>query len=180
MDEAHHSFSGEQTALFFREVLAPDYTLLVTATPQDTDAEIFRRKVGLGRVQKLSVSRADAVEAGLIKRGIKCAAYFAQTQFEHLVDYELLALSDGLEIQRQLGAELEKMGVALKPLMLVQIDSTGGDDEKRARDKLQSLGVPESAIAVHTAREPDPDLLSIAYDESVEVLIFQDGGRAGI
>ena len=173
VDEAHHSFSGEQTALFFRDVLAPDYTLLVTATPQDTDAENFRRKVGLSRIQRLSVSRADAVEANLVKRGIKCAAYFAQPQFESLVDYELLALSDGLEIHRQLKAELQTAGVALTPLMLVQIESKGDEDEKRAREKLLSLGVPESAIAVHTAKEPDADLLSIAFDESKEVLIFK-------
>ncbi len=173
VDEAHHSFSGAQTAQFFRDVLAPDYTLLVTATPHDTDAENFRRRVGLARVQKLSVSRADAVEAGLIKRGIKCAAYFAQPQFENLVDYELLALSDGLEIQRQLAGELAASGIALMPLMLVQIESQGDEDEKRAREKLISLGVPADAIAVHTAREPDGDLLSIAFDESKQVLIFK-------
>ena len=173
VDEAHHSFTGEQTALFFRDILAPDYTLLVTATPQDTDAENFRRKVGLSRIQKLSVSRTDAVEAGLIKRGIKCAAYFAQSQFETLIDYELLALSDGLEIHRQLKVELETAGIALTPLMLVQIESQGDEDEKRAKEKLISLGVAESAIAIHTAKEPDSDLLSIAFDESKEFLIFK-------
>ncbi len=169
IDEAHHSFSGDQTALFFRDILAPDYTLLVTATPQDTDADNFRRKVGLQRIQKLSVSRTDAVEARLIKKGIKCAAYFATPQFESIVDYEAVALSDGLQIHRNIKRELEANGISLIPLLLVQVQ----DDEQQTRQKLIALGVADSAIATHTAKEPDPDLLTLAYDESKEVLIFK-------
>ena len=172
VDEAHHSFSGEQTAKFFRETLRPDFTLLVTATPGDSEIESFRRAVGLSRVQRLSVSRAEAVENGLIKRGIKCAAYFAPSHLSDLADYETLALRDGLEVHRQIKASLESEGIALTPLLLVQIASTG-DDEARVKAKLLELGVTESAIAIHTAKEPDPDVLAVALDESKEVLIFK-------
>ncbi len=68
VDEAHHSFQGQgQAAVFYDDVLAPDYTVRITATPDDTDIEKWKNICGVAEVQWISVSRSDAVDAGLVK-----------------------------------------------------------------------------------------------------------------
>jgi type III restriction enzyme len=50
VDEAHHGFFGAgtetQAMRFFRESLQPEYTVLVTATPDDADIERFQKSLG--------------------------------------------------------------------------------------------------------------------------------------
>ena len=42
VDEAHHSFGeGTQATKFFRDVLKPEYTILITATPDDDDVKVI-------------------------------------------------------------------------------------------------------------------------------------------
>ncbi len=175
VDEAHHSFRRDTQAMqLFREVLAPDYTLLTTATPDEREMVQFAAGLGIGKAGRVVLTREQAVEMGLIKRGLKAVAYLAETSVERIVDYEKTALADGWQMHCAIRAELQRLGVKLTPLMLVQIQ-TGGkkDDEQRVKRKLLEIGVPEEAIAIHTAREPDPDVLAVAHDESKEVLIFK-------
>ena len=50
VDEAHHTFStGTEAVRYYREVVQPDFTLMITATPDDQDAEAFRRASGIDR-----------------------------------------------------------------------------------------------------------------------------------
>ncbi len=40
VDEAHHGFTKAAEAVrFYREIMRPDFTLLITATPDDADVE---------------------------------------------------------------------------------------------------------------------------------------------
>ncbi len=176
VDEAHHGFfgkSGETQALkFFREVLRPEYTLLITATPDDADVARFQGTLGLARINRIVIGRGEPVAEGLIKPGIKCAAYFAEEAQQALVDFETTALRDGAALHRRVKAELKKLGVALTPLLLVQVDSNGKSVE-RAKVRLLKEGFTEEQIAVHTADEPDSGLLALANDEAREVLIFK-------
>ncbi len=176
VDEAHHSFFGAgietQAMRFFREVLQPEYTVLVTATPDDTDIERFKKSLGMERLNRITVSRREPVEEGLIKEGIKCIAYFAPPGQEGLVDYEDIALRDGVALHRRLKEELQKLHVDLTPLMLVQVDSKDKSVE-RVKERLLALGFSETQIAVYTAEEPDSGLLALANDEAREVLVFK-------
>ncbi len=176
VDEAHHGFfgkSGETQALkFFREALRPEYTLLVTATPDDEDVARFQSTLGLARINRIVIGRGEPVAEGLIKPGIKCAAYFAEEAQQALVDFETTALRDGAALHRRVKAELKKLGVALTPLLLVQVDSNGKSVD-RAKERLLKEGFTEEQIAVHTADEPDSGLLALANDEAREVLIFK-------
>jgi type III restriction enzyme len=175
VDEAHHSFfSGSETQamLFFREVLNPDYTLLITATPDDKDITRFKKSMGTERLNRITIGRTEPVDEGLVKQGIKCVAYFAAAGQEHLVDYEDVALREGAATHKRMKEELKRLKVDLTPLMLVQVDSRDKSVE-RAKSKLLTLGFSEKQIAVHTAAEPDSGLLAIANDESREVLIFK-------
>jgi type III restriction enzyme len=48
VDEAHHGFTRAAEAVrFYRETLRPDFTLMITATPDDQDVESSRRRRAL-------------------------------------------------------------------------------------------------------------------------------------
>ncbi|MBE0500183.1 MAG: DEAD/DEAH box helicase family protein [Desulfuromonadales bacterium] len=173
VDEAHHTFSsGTESVRYYREVLQPDFTLMITATPDDQDAESFRKSAGIAIMHRITVSRLDAVSAGLIKPGIKSVAYLAGEQHRELVDFGQAALADGVRVHNAIKAQLVTEGIDLVPLMLVQVASTDKSVEKAKMD-LMALGMAEDAIAVYTSKEPDDDLLAVARDESKEALIFK-------
>lgn len=173
VDEAHHGFGeNTQSAKFFREVLKPEYTILITATPDDADVKAFEQAMGIAELQRIRVSRADAVNAGLIKMGVKCAAYFVDPEKRALVDLQGTALRDGVAAHRKLKQSLAAMKVPLVPLLLVQADSKEKSVEK-LKARLLRMGFTEEQIATHTAEEPDADLLALANDEKREVLIFK-------
>jgi hypothetical protein len=57
--------------------------------------------------------------------------------------------------------------------MLVQVPDGTAAQETARRYLVEELGFDASAVRVHTADEPDPDLLALADDPNVEVLIFK-------
>lgn len=173
VDEAHHGFGeGTQAAKFFKEVLQPEYTVLITATPDDADVKAFEQAMGIAELQRIRVSRQDAMEAGLIKKGVKCAAYIVAEQQKTLVDLEGTALRDAVAAHRQLKNTLAEMKIPLVPLLLVQVDSAEKSVEK-VKTRLLRMGFTEDQVAVHTADEPDGDLLALANDDRREVLVFK-------
>ncbi|MDR1190399.1 MAG: DEAD/DEAH box helicase family protein [Verrucomicrobiales bacterium] len=173
VDEAHHGFGKDtQAAKFFHEILRPDYCILVTATPDDRDVREFEKALGIAELHRVSVSRADAVDAGLIKRGVKCMAYFVEETKRSLVDLPGTALRDAIRAHRQLKARLAELKIPLTPLLLVQAGN-GAREVENLRQRLLELGFAEKQIATHTAEEPDAGLLALANDEQREVLIFK-------
>jgi len=173
VDEAHHGFATAKEAVrFYRESLKPDFTLMITATPDDADVEKFKKAAGIGHLHRIRVSRKEAVDAGLIKDGIKSIAYLAADDQKELVDFAATALADGWHMHNVIKQGLQAAGIGLVPLMLVQVaNSNKAVDEARAR--LATLGVPASKIAWYTADDPNDDLLAVAIDERKEVLIFK-------
>ncbi len=175
VDEAHHTFSGATEAVrFYTEVMQPEFTLLITATPDDTDVDKFKRTTGIAELHRITVSRQDAVDAGMIKAGIKSVAYLAPDDQKALVDFPMAALTDAKAVHERIKQELKNAGINLMPLMLVQVATSEKDDDvARARENLKLLGFREEAIACYTAKEPSDDLLAVALDETKEVLIFK-------
>lgn len=175
VDEAHHTFSSATEAVrFYTEVMQPEFTLLITATPDDKDVEKFKRTTGIAELHRITVSRQDAVDAGMIKVGIKSVAYLAPDDQKALVDFQMAALADAKMVHERIKLELKNAGINLTPLMLVQVATSEKDDDvARARDNLKLLGFREEAIASYTAKEPSDDLLAVALDETKEVLIFK-------
>ena len=173
VDEAHHGFTKAKEAVsFYCGYLKPEFTLLITATPNDADVERFKQATGIHELHRTTVSRHDAVEAGLIKPGVKSVAYLASDDQKALVDFPLTALTDALTVHRAIKQTLADQGMNLIPLMLVQVSSSNNSIAE-AKNKLCSMKVPEDAIAVYTADEPTNDLLAVAMDETKEVLIFK-------
>lgn len=175
VDEAHHTFSGATEAVrFYNEVMQPEFTLLITATPDDNDVDRFKRTTGIAELHRITVSRQDAVDTGMIKAGIKSVAYLAPDDQRALVDFPMAALTDAKAVHERIKQELKNAGINLMPLMLVQVATSERDDDvARARENLKQLGFREEAIASYTAKEPSDDLLAVALDETKEVLIFK-------
>ena len=178
VDEAHHTaVSGRQAREFFSTVLQPDYALLMTATPRDADMVAFQRATGYtvgDPADWASVSRFDAVEAKLLKQGVRRVRFIARDgDTAQLVDFEHLALRECAAMHRHIKDTLSEAGVSLTPLMLVQVpDGKAGQDAAK-KYLVEELKFDASAVRVHTADEPDPDLLALAQDPNVEVLIFK-------
>ena len=116
----------------FRDVLAPDYALMITATPDDSDAEKFRKAAKIEELHRVTVGRLEAVEsngpgvAGLIKPGVRSIAYISPPDQAVLADFEAAALQDAYLTHMRIKQELETLGVNLVPLLLVQV-GTGKD-----------------------------------------------------
>lgn len=175
VDEAHHTFgSATEAVRFYTEVMQPEFTLLITATPDDKDVDKFKRTTGIAELHRITVSRQDAVDAGMIKAGIKSVAYLAPDDQKALVDFRMAALADAKAVHERIKQELQAAGINLMPLMLVQVATTEKDDDvAQARAVLMQLGFREDAIASYTSKEPSDDLLAVALDETKEVLIFK-------
>ncbi|MCM8621617.1 MAG: DEAD/DEAH box helicase family protein [Candidatus Accumulibacter sp.] len=173
VDEAHHGFTRAAEAVrFYRETLRPEFTLMITATPDDQDVDKFKKAAGIAHLHRISVSRKEAVDAGLIKDGIKSIAYLAADDQKEVVDFAETALADGWSMHGAIKQGLQAAGVGLVPLMLVQVGNSSAAIGE-ARTRLAALGVAESKIAWYTADAPNDDLLAVAIDEQKEVLIFK-------
>lgn len=174
IDEAHHTFQPSSKAFaVYRDLIDPDITLLLTATPKDRQIERFKEALSLKHVERLAVSRASAVEARLIKRGVQVAVFDTEsTRYEKLIDFQKSALAEAVLVNRRVKDLLDEAGVPFTPLLLVQVDSSEGSVQQ-ARDWLVEFGMPAATIRSHTADEPNPSLLADAHDEEVEALIFK-------
>lgn len=173
VDEAHYGFSKAPEAVrFYCDTLQPDFTLMVTATPDDDDVEKFKKATGVGYLHRIQVSRKEAVEAGLIKDGIRSVAYLAPDDQKPLIDFAATALAEGWRMHSVIKQGLQAAGVKLVPLMLVQVPNSD-TAVAEARTRLLALGVAEAKVASYTAKEPTDDLLAVALDETREVLIFK-------
>lgn len=178
VDEAHHGFHrSTQAKAFFNDVLKPDFTLMMTATPRDSDAKVFEEDTGyrIGNpADWASVSRYDAVAAGLLKRGVRTVRFLAKDNDEaRLIDFEHLALDQCAQTHRTIAQLLNDARIHLTPLMLVQVPDGRHAQEATRRYLIDKLKFPESSVRIHTADEPDPDLIALANDPTVEVLIFK-------
>ncbi|HET6545603.1 MAG TPA: DEAD/DEAH box helicase family protein [Rhodanobacteraceae bacterium] len=178
VDEAHHGFhKAKEAREFFTDVLRPDYALMMTATPRDSDVAQFERDTGyrVGDADEwMTVSRRDGVEAGLLKRGVKVVRFVApDNDTAALVDFERTALAQCAEMHRHIAGALKAHRIALTPLMLVQVPNGDKDMREARRVLIEELGFADSAVRIHTAKEPDADIIALAWDPTVEVLIFK-------
>lgn len=174
VDEAHHTFRpGTEAFRFFAETLAPDMLMLASATPNDTDVERVRHELDITRFQRVSVSRDRVVAARLNKRAVRAVTFVAHGVNRGLLDLNEVALRKAVEQHRALKAALAKQGVPLVPLLLVQAASAAWTPPRVVKLLTEHLSFAATAVGVHTADEPDPDVQALARDPQVEVLVFK-------
>lgn len=178
IDEAHHGFhKAKEARSFFTEVLQPDYTLMLTATPRDADVAKFEQDTGyrLGNPDEwVTLARIDGVAAGLLKRGIKLVRFLAKDDdVASLVDFERTALRECAEMHRGIKEDLARAQIPVTPLMLVQAPDGERAMREAKRYLVEELGFSDEAVAIYTSKEKTVDLLTVAVDPNVEVLIFK-------
>lgn len=178
IDEAHLNFGAgaSATASFYLDVLAPDYTILATATPNDTKLQKFERDVGLKVESRIVIGREDVVSAGLNKVGLMVGVLSFKEEDRDLIDTEVATLTAGWSQHQFIKNRLAEKNISVTPLMLVQVEDQGKGKEDpvgRVRERLIEIGVPDDCIAVHTSGEPDPEFHTLAYDPQIQVLIFK-------
>lgn len=174
VDEAHHSFKPNTEAFrFLQQVLRPDLLMLATATPADRDIEIVRRALDIVRFQHIAIARPRVVLARLNKEAVRAITFVAKGANVRLLDLNEVALRKAVDQHNALKQSLRNAGIPLTPLLLVQA-ATAHWTPDRVKSVLQGqLGFSESAIGVHTADEPDPNVQALAQDPAVEVLVFK-------
>lgn len=183
IDEAHTNFGtgAAATSEFFLNILKPDVTILASATPNDEKLAAFTRRTGIEIENRLTVARQDVVEAGLNKTGLMLGYLSIKDEDRVLIDQETAILTAAWHQHQRVKTRLAEKGIDLTPLMLVQVENDGGDPDPvaRVRAKLEAIGIDPDAIASHTAKEPDADFHTIAFDPSREVLIFKMAAATG-
>lgn len=176
IDEAHLNLgqNAAQAMAFVKEAVRPDCVLMATATPRDEALRHFcgELRIDPSRLNRFAVARRDVVAERLNKAEVRAVHFHAEERTRALLDFEEIALRFGLRTHEQIKARLAERDVAVTPLLLVQVASTEGA-EQRAKAMLMDLGMAEEKIAIHTAREPDQAVHTIAYDDTKEVLIFK-------
>lgn len=184
IDEAHQNFgtTAVQASAFYSNVLAPDFTVLATATPRDQQLQAFEAAVGIREINRIDVPREEVVRACLNKVGIKAVHFRADEKDERVLDMAEVAIFAGLERHRRVREALVEKGVDLVPLLLIQVENAGPgepDPIARVRSILDSLDVDRSRVAVHTSKEPDPFFHTLAYDERKDILVFKMSAATG-
>ena len=180
IDEAHHSFRENTIAhAFCRDVLKPAVSVMLTATPREGEIERLTKSLGAEEFSRVEISRQTGIDSGLLKRGVRVALFRSSSPARsHIVDFKRLALGEALGAHMEIKALLKESGVEVSPLMMVQADESANSAEE-AKRKLIKMGMPEDAIRIHTADEPDPEFMRISEDDSIEALIFKMAAATG-
>lgn len=178
VDEAHHGLQrAHEASTFFSTILKPDYALLMTATPRDEDAIKFSQKTGykLGSPDEwATITRAQGVDAGLLKEGVKTVRFIARSGNESkMLDFERIALAQAAAMHRRIKLELEDLEVGITPLLLVQVPNGGESVDDVEKVFVKELRFPATSVRKHTSDEPDDNLAALANDPTAEVLIFK-------
>ncbi|MGE5451448.1 MAG: DEAD/DEAH box helicase [Acidobacteriota bacterium] len=180
VDEAHIGLDSQTEFGQFVHWVKPDRLVMATATPKDERLTDFMAKAGYSGFETFAVSRDDVVKARLNKRYIEAVVYDLRQSMQAVTDLQQTVLRQAWKRNLRLKARLEKLGVPVVPLLLVQV-ANGPTAVADARQQLMDLcGVSAAAIGEHSSDEPDPVLMaSIANDTTKEVLIFKQSAGTG-
>ncbi len=179
VDEAHIGLDKATEFGKFISWLNPEFMLMATATPKDPRINEFLIGSGKSSFKNFSVSRDDVVKARLNKKYVKAFVYKMTDKVKSIADLRTTVLREALKRNRLIRDELDKAGVSLSPLLLVQVEN-GDNTIDEAEKSLISLGVNPAAIGKHSSANPDPVMMaSIARDPSKEVLIFKQSAGTG-
>lgn len=180
VDEAHIALDKATEFGKFAQWLAPDYLTMATATPRDQRLLDFLASAGKSDFESFTVSRDDVVKARLNKKYIEAVVYDLRQSAQGIADLKRTVLRQAWQRNQRLKGELAAAGIALTPLLLVQVANGDKAVEEAEHDLIHLCKVPIGAIGKHSADAPDPVLMAaIANDPSKEVLIFKQSAGTG-
>ena len=180
VDEAHIALDKLTEFGRFCQWLKPELLIMATATPNDQRLNEFIASAGYSNVESFTVARDEVVNARLNKRYIEAVIYDTRESVRTVADLKATVLRQGWLRSQKIKRALALKGIALTPLLLVQV-ANGEKAVDEAEEELVKLcKVPRAAIGKHSADEPDPVLMAaISADSSKEVLIFKQSAGTG-
>jgi superfamily II DNA or RNA helicase len=180
VDEAHIALDSGTEFGKFAHWLNPDFMLMATATPKDQRLLDFLAQSGRSAYESFLVGRDEVVEAKLNKKYIEAIVYDLRQSVQSVADLKRTVLRQSWRRNKLLKKQLQEAGIALNPLLLVQVANGSGTVEEAAQDLSNLCGVSPLAIGIHTSDNPDPSMMAaIANDTSKEVLIFKQSAGTG-
>lgn len=180
VDEAHIALDKGTEFGKFAQWLEADYLLLATATPKDARLNQFLESAGKEAVESFAVSRDDVVKARLNKRYIETVIYELGPSLQNIADLQRTVLRQAWLRHQFIRQALANAGVALTPLLLVQVANGDKTVEEAEQILMQLCHVHPEKIAKHSADAPDPVMMAaLAANQSKEVLIFKQSAGTG-
>ena len=180
VDEAHIALDKGTEFGKFAHWLAADYLVMATATPKDDRLNEFLVHAGYSAQVSFAASRDEVVQARLNKKYIEAVVYSLGNAMAHITDLRRTVLRQAWRRNLKIQQALTSAGVALTPLLLVQVANGDKTVDEAADDLMRLCGVPADAIGRHSADEPDPVLMAaIANDSTKRVLVFKQSAGTG-
>lgn len=138
VDEAHIGLDKTTEFGQFVHWLAADFLLMATATPKDERLLAFLKEAGMSAYESFAASRDEVVDARLNKRYIEAVVYDLRQSVQTVADLKRTVLKQAWRRHNKLKRDLQAAGVALTPLMLVQV-ANGDKTVEEAESDLVSL-----------------------------------------
>ncbi|MBI5330658.1 MAG: DEAD/DEAH box helicase family protein [Betaproteobacteria bacterium] len=180
VDEAHIGLDKTTEFGQFAHWLTPDFLIMATATPRDARLLEFLQQSGHSAFESFAASRDEVVNARLNKRYIEAVVYDLRQSAQSVTDLKRTVLRQAWKRSQRIKRHLQEAGVALTPLLLVQVANGDKSVEEAEQDLIHLCGVHPGAIGKHSSDAPDPVLMAaIANDASKEVLIFKQSAGTG-
>lgn len=180
VDEAHIGLDKTTEFGKFANWLNADFLIMATATPKDERLLEFLQQAGKSAFESFAASRDEVVNARLNKRFIEAVVYDLRQSVQTVADLKRTVLRQAWKRSQRIKRQLQAAGVALTPLLLVQVANGDKTVEEAEQDLIKLCGVHPAAIGKHSSDDPDPVLMAaIANDSSKEVLIFKQSAGTG-
>jgi type III restriction enzyme len=180
VDEAHIALDKGTEFGKFAHWLAADYLVMATATPKDDRLNEFLVHAGYSAQVSFAASRDEVVQARLNKKYIEAVVYSLGNAMAHITDLRRTVLRQAWKRNLKIQRALTTAGIALTPLLLVQVANGDKTVDEAADDLMRLCGVPPDSIGRHSADEPDPELMAaIANDSTKRVLVFKQSAGTG-
>ncbi|MDD4928974.1 MAG: DEAD/DEAH box helicase family protein [Gallionella sp.] len=180
VDEAHIGLDKTTEFGKFAHWLNADFLIMATATPKDERLLEFLQQAGYSAFESFAASRDEVVNARLNKRYIEAVVYDLRQSVQTVTDLKRTVLRQSWRRSQRIKRQLQAAGIALTPLLLVQVANGDKTVEEAEQNLIKLCGVHPSAIGKHSSDEPNPVLMAaIANDSSKEVLIFKQSAGTG-
>lgn len=182
VDEAHQTYLGTNSQKLVNEVIQPDLTIEVSATPKITlPAGYYEKNIG----RFIEVPLQDVIESGLIKN---------KTIINHNITGEIttastdeIVISAALRQREILAQKYIENGSLIRPLVLIQIPDSHKDavSDENMREcveeilKKHGITYDNQKLAVWLSDDKTNKSLIDNPDSPVQVLIFKQAIATG-
>lgn len=187
VDEAHRTYTGENSQKLVNKVIQPDLIMEVSATPLITlEAGYYEKNTG----RYIEVPFEDVVKSGLIKNNT-----IINNDIAGVIDKgstDKVVLEAALKQREVLAQKYKEQGADINPLILVQLPSENSDKmsaiDQTTRELVESFmeehGVTydNGKLGIWVAGEKYPDDVKESCtknDSPIEVLIFKQAIATG-